>query len=180
VASKGVNKSLKMTRKQRAEDSLERETSELIKVNSASQMSSSKQNSANNEKQRTRSALPLLKNSIRFNNTSVVNNSAISNTGNNQQTNMSFEQMRNNIVQHESQLTMNLNNCFNASSYKLINAPLITTTGISVQSKVQKKSASSNSINRNEINTNNTNTNNIFHRSSGRVRENSSVNKASL
>jgi len=183
ASANGTSKGPKMSRKQRIEESLEREASELIKVNSASQIhSASQQQSAvvDNQKQRTRSALPLLKNSLRFNKTSLPNSGTMTAVGNNPPS-ISFEQMRSNIVQHESQLTMNLNNCFNASSYKLINAPLMTTTGANVASepsKPKKREPSNNGINSSGNNSNNTS--NMFQKGSGRVRENSTVNKTSL
>lgn len=130
-----------------------------IKVNSTSHITTNQQQqlSADNAR-RTRSALPLLKNSLRFNKTFIPSTNSANNS-----TNISLDQMRNNIVQHENNLTMNLNNCFNASSYKLITTPIMTNL-----TKTPKKLLCSP----------NNNSCNIFEKTNRR--ENSSINKTSL
>lgn len=129
-------------------------------MNSASQTSAQQQMTDN--LRRSKSALPLLKNHIRFNKASLSTGSTSNN--NNNSTNISFDQMRTNIMQHENQLTMNLNNCFNASSYKLINAPVVT----SVHKTPKKMLYSPNNS-----------ASNLFEKG-GRGSENSGVNKTSL
>lgn len=123
-----------------------------IKVSSASHINPQLINDA----RRTRSALPLLKNSIRF---AKSNSSASAQHA----SNMSIDQIRNNIVEHENQLTMNLNNCFNAQSYKLVNTPMLNGVNKSSPSSATKSKILGNA--------------NGWDKTSQRVRENSTVNK---
>ena len=129
-----------------------------IKVNSTSHITTIQQQQSAENARRTRSALPLLKNSLRFNKTFIPSTASANNS-----TNISLDQMRNNIVQHENNLTMNLNNCFNASSYKLITTPIMTN-----MTKTPKKLLCSP----------NNSSSNIFDKTNRR--ENSSINKTSL
>ena len=90
-----------------------------IKVNSASHVNPQLMSDA----RRTRSALPLLKTSVRFSKGSVSGSAATpAHTAAN--SSMSIEQIRSSMAEQENQLTVNLNNCFNAQSYKLVNAPV--------------------------------------------------------
>ena len=90
-----------------------------IKVNSTSQITpltpSQQQHHTAENARRTRSALPLLRNNIKYSKTISALPSKDINANNS----------NSDASKQENHLTVNLNTCFNATSYKLVNSPLL-------------------------------------------------------